>query len=109
MPSKRSNPKAYLFHIRDNITLARRFVDGFDYDQFRNNQLVFYAVTRALEIISEALGSPSLRATAKQSRLNRRCAAKSGLLRFANKKQTVTTLILLEKLCTEKEKIRHGF
>jgi uncharacterized protein with HEPN domain len=47
MPSKRSNPKAYLFHIRDNITLARRFVDGFDYDQFRNNQLVFYAVTRA--------------------------------------------------------------
>jgi hypothetical protein len=30
-------------------------------------------------------------------------------LRGANKKQTVTTLILLEKLCTEKEKIRHGF
>ena len=54
MPSKRSNPKAYLFHIRDNITLARRFVDGFDYDQFRDNQLVSYAVTRALEIISEA-------------------------------------------------------
>ena len=24
MPSKRSNPKAYLFHIRDNITLARQ-------------------------------------------------------------------------------------
>jgi len=54
MPSKRSNPKAYLFHIRDNISLARRFVDGFDYERFRDNQLVFYAVTRALEIISEA-------------------------------------------------------
>ena len=54
MPSKRSNPKACLFHIRDNITLARRFVDGFDYERFRDNQLVFYAVTRALEIISEA-------------------------------------------------------
>jgi hypothetical protein len=54
MPSKRSNPKAYLFPIRDNTTLARRFVDGFDYDQFRDNQLVFYAVTRALVIISEA-------------------------------------------------------
>jgi uncharacterized protein with HEPN domain len=54
MPSERSNPKAYLFHIRDNITLGRRFVDGFDYDRFRNNQLVFYAVTRTLEIISEA-------------------------------------------------------
>ena len=34
-------------------------------------------------------------------------AAQSGLLRFANKKQTVTALILLEKLCTEKEKRRH--
>ena len=47
MPSKRSNPKAYLFHIRDNITLARRFVDGFDYDQFRDNQLVLCGDARA--------------------------------------------------------------
>ena len=54
MPSKRANPKAYLFHIRDNVTLARSFVDGFDYERFRDNQLVFYAVMRALEIISEA-------------------------------------------------------
>jgi uncharacterized protein with HEPN domain len=54
MPSKRSNPKAYLFHIRDNITLARNFVEDFDYERFRDNQLVFYGVTRALEIISEA-------------------------------------------------------
>ena len=54
MPSKRSNPKAYLLHIRENITLARSFVDGFDYERFRDNQLVFYAVMRALEIISEA-------------------------------------------------------
>jgi uncharacterized protein with HEPN domain len=55
MPSKkRSNPKAYLFHIRDNITLARGFVDGFEYERFRDDPLVFYAVTRALGIISEA-------------------------------------------------------
>jgi uncharacterized protein with HEPN domain len=54
MPSKSSNPKAALFHIRDNITLAFTFVEGFDYDGFRDNQLVFYSVTRALEIISEA-------------------------------------------------------
>src|ERR1700719_1717774 len=74
MPSKRSNPKAYLFHIRDNISLARRFVGAFDYERFRDNQLVFYAVTRALEIISEALGSPSLRSTGTESRLIRRCA-----------------------------------
>jgi uncharacterized protein with HEPN domain len=54
MPSKASNPKAALFHIRDNIALAFTFVEGFDYDRFRDNQLVFYGVTRALEIISEA-------------------------------------------------------
>lgn len=54
MPSKAVDPKAYLFHIRDNITLARKFVDGFDYERFRDDSLVFYAVICALEIISEA-------------------------------------------------------
>jgi len=54
MPSKPSNPKAYLLHIRDNITLARRFVDGFEFERFRDDPLVFYGVVRALEIVSEA-------------------------------------------------------
>jgi uncharacterized protein with HEPN domain len=54
MPSRSSDPKARLFHIRDNILLALTFIEGLDYDGFRDNQLVFYAVTRALEIISEA-------------------------------------------------------
>jgi uncharacterized protein with HEPN domain len=54
MPSEPSKATAYLLHIRDNITLARSFVDGFDYERFRDNLLVFYGVTRALEIISEA-------------------------------------------------------
>jgi hypothetical protein len=54
MPSESSDPQKSLFHIRDNIYLARTFVDGLDYEGFRDNQLVFYAVTRALEIISEA-------------------------------------------------------
>jgi hypothetical protein len=54
MPSKREHPRAYLFHIRDNVTLARSFVGDLNYDGFRSNRLVFYAVTRALEIISEA-------------------------------------------------------
>ena len=54
MPSKQADPKTYLFDIRDNIVLARAFVDGLDYDRFCNDRLVFYAVTRALEIISEA-------------------------------------------------------
>jgi uncharacterized protein with HEPN domain len=37
MPSKSPNPRAYLFHIRDNIILAERFIDGFDYERFRDN------------------------------------------------------------------------
>ena len=54
MPSKPSKADTYLFHIRDNITLANSFVEGLDYARFRDSHLVFYAVTRALEIISEA-------------------------------------------------------
>jgi uncharacterized protein with HEPN domain len=54
MPSKSSDPRKRLLDIRDNIHLARTFVDGLNYDGFHDNQLVFYAVTRALEIISEA-------------------------------------------------------
>ncbi|HLK81870.1 MAG TPA: HepT-like ribonuclease domain-containing protein [Xanthobacteraceae bacterium] len=54
MPSKFSAPEKRLLHIRDNIHLARKFVEGLDYEAFRDNDLVFYAVTRCLEIISEA-------------------------------------------------------
>src|SRR5215472_3349403 len=54
MPSKSSEPKKRLLHIRDNIYLARKFVEGLDYEAFRDNLLIFYAVTRCLEIISEA-------------------------------------------------------
>jgi uncharacterized protein with HEPN domain len=54
MPSKSNDPRKRLIDIRDNIRLARAFIDGVDYDAFRDNQLLFYAVTRALEIISEA-------------------------------------------------------
>lgn len=40
--------------IRDNIAKAVRFVDGFDLDAFLADDKTFYAVTRCLEIISEA-------------------------------------------------------
>ena len=43
-----------LDHIRQNIHLARQFVEGIGYSEFRDNALVFYGVTRCLEIISEA-------------------------------------------------------
>jgi uncharacterized protein with HEPN domain len=52
MPSKL--PRKALTDIRDNILLARGFVVGLSLEAFRKNQLVFYAVTRCLEIISEA-------------------------------------------------------
>ena len=54
MPSKASDPHRRLIDIRDNIHFAQTFVRGFTYEAFRDNQLVFYAVTRCLEIVSEA-------------------------------------------------------
>jgi len=40
--------------MRHNIYLAQRFVNDLDYERFRHEKLYFYAVTRCLEIISEA-------------------------------------------------------
>ena len=49
MPSK--SPVDRLLHIRDSIYKAKRFTSGMAYEDFRDNDLVFYAVTRCLEII----------------------------------------------------------
>ncbi len=54
MPSKASDPYRRLIDIRDNIRLARGFVEGLTYETFRDNLLLFYGVTRCLEIVSEA-------------------------------------------------------
>ncbi|MGD0632737.1 MAG: HepT-like ribonuclease domain-containing protein [Beijerinckiaceae bacterium] len=43
-----------LFDIRDNILFAREFIEGLTYEAFKDSRLHFYAVTRALEIVSEA-------------------------------------------------------
>jgi len=43
-----------LEHIRDTIIRARHFIEGFDLQGFLNDPKTFYAVTRCLEIISEA-------------------------------------------------------
>lgn len=50
--------------MRDNIVLALSFVVEFDYERFRADTRTVYAVTRALEIISEA--SRRLPATVKR-------------------------------------------
>jgi uncharacterized protein with HEPN domain len=43
-----------LFDIRENGKLACEFVAGLTYEGFERDRRTFYAVTRALEIISEA-------------------------------------------------------
>ena len=40
--------------IAYHVDLAEHFVEGFDYDAFRDDLRTVYAVTRCLEIISEA-------------------------------------------------------
>jgi len=44
----------YLQDILDNADKARRFVQGVDYEHFRDDEQKFYAVVRALEVIGEA-------------------------------------------------------
>jgi len=43
-----------LFDIRDNVRLAEDFAAGLSLDAFIADRRTFYAVTRCLEIISEA-------------------------------------------------------
>lgn len=52
MPSK--NPAQRLQDILDNIEAIREFTRGMDLNAFLSNRQTTYAVTRALEIISEA-------------------------------------------------------
>jgi uncharacterized protein with HEPN domain len=52
MPSKR--PDTALRDILHHIDLAERFVDGIDRELFLDDARTIYAVTRCLEIISEA-------------------------------------------------------
>ena len=55
MPSTRSNAAdAALHDIERHIALATDFIAGIDLDQFRSDLRTVYAVTRCLEIISEA-------------------------------------------------------
>jgi uncharacterized protein with HEPN domain len=53
MPSDNKGLMA-LFDIRDNAHYARQFVEGLTFEAFKEDRKTFYAVTRALEIISEA-------------------------------------------------------
>ena len=52
MPSRDTRRIASV--IAHNITLARRFVEGMSFEAFSADERTLYAVTRCLEIISEA-------------------------------------------------------
>jgi len=52
MPSKAVDTA--LRDILDHALLAKRFVEGFDIAQFREDLRTYHAVVRCLEIISEA-------------------------------------------------------
>jgi uncharacterized protein with HEPN domain len=52
MPSEKIH--LALLDICDCILLAREFTEGLSYEAFKESRLHFFAVTRALEIISEA-------------------------------------------------------
>jgi uncharacterized protein with HEPN domain len=52
MPSERS--RLALLDIRENIILATDFIEGLDETTLAHDRKTFYAVTRCLEIISEA-------------------------------------------------------
>lgn len=49
-----SRARQALFDIRDNLLLAREFTAGFSLEAFKADRRTFYAVTRCLEIVSEA-------------------------------------------------------
>lgn len=54
MRSTRSKNSRALYDIRDSIVLAQQFIEGYDLDRFTDDRKTFHAVTRMLEIISEA-------------------------------------------------------
>lgn len=54
MPPRSSKAGRALHDIRDCILSAQEFVAGYDFERFREDRKTFHAVTRMLEIISEA-------------------------------------------------------
>jgi uncharacterized protein with HEPN domain len=54
MPSDSEAASRWLNDIRHHIVMAQTFAAGMNYDTFRDDLRTTYAVTRCLEIISEA-------------------------------------------------------
>lgn len=54
MPSDSEATRRWLNDIQHHIAMAQGFIEGMDYEAFKDDNLRLYAVTRCLEIISEA-------------------------------------------------------
>jgi uncharacterized protein with HEPN domain len=54
MPFDTTAVRRWLDDINYHILAAQKFAEGMDYDAFRSDLRTIYAVTRCLEIISEA-------------------------------------------------------
>src|SRR5450755_1562098 len=54
MPSEREATRRWPGDIQHHIAMSEGFVAGIGYDSFKDDNLRLYAVTRCLEIISEA-------------------------------------------------------
>lgn len=54
MPFEATAVRRWLDDINYHILAAQKFAEGMDYDAFRSDLRTIYAVTRCLEIISEA-------------------------------------------------------
>jgi uncharacterized protein with HEPN domain len=54
MPSDQDAVRRWLDDIRHHIAMTGRFTVGMNYETFKDDERTVYAVTRCLEIISEA-------------------------------------------------------
>jgi uncharacterized protein with HEPN domain len=67
MPSDKA--RMALYDIRDNGKLAQDFLIGMSFEAFQHDRRTFYAVMRALQIVSEAAGRLAPEARARHPEL----------------------------------------
>lgn len=67
-----------LLDIRDNILFAQHWSAGMSLAEFSENRIIFYAVTRCLEIISEASRRLPSELTSRHSALDWRSIRDAG-------------------------------
>lgn len=64
--------------IEENIVAVQEFVAGLDVEKFKSERLLFYAVVRGLEIISEAARSVSPEFKTRHQQINWKQIADAG-------------------------------